>query len=102
MSEKLSPEQLTQALDEAARRVVVGARYRHYKGSQYTVTGLALAEATQTVMVVYRAEYADRWTFVRPLDNWLETVAVDGRSVKRFARVDPDGEGVFGSDTPGK
>ncbi|MBT6055739.1 MAG: DUF1653 domain-containing protein, partial [Planctomycetaceae bacterium] len=42
-------------------------RYRHYKGNEYTVLGVALHSETLEKIVVYRADYGDRGLWVRPL-----------------------------------
>jgi len=65
-------------------------RYRHYKGREYTVLGLARHSETLEELVVYRQEYGDRGLWVRPAAMFAETVVVDGRTTPRFARV-PDG-----------
>ena len=85
MSERLSELEFERLLDEAAQRVSVGGRYRHYKGGLYTVTGLAILEATEEVCVIYRAEYGEHLSFVRALSVWLEMVDVDGTMAPRFA-----------------
>lgn len=66
-------------------------RYRHYKGREYTVIGCARHSETLEELVVYRQEYGDRALWVRPAAMFLETVAVDGRDVPRFARLAGDG-----------
>ena len=35
-------------------------RYRHYKGGEYTVLGIAQHSETGETLVVYRPEYGDR------------------------------------------
>ncbi len=60
-------------------------RYRHYKGNDYTVLGVALHSETLEELVVYRQEYGDRGLWVRPAAMFAETVIVDGRAVPRFA-----------------
>lgn len=60
-------------------------RYRHYKGKEYTVIGVARHSETLEQLVVYRQEYGDRGLWVRPAAMFLETVEVDGDSVPRFA-----------------
>ena len=35
-------------------------RYRHYKGNEYTVLGVAKHSETLEPMVVYRADYGER------------------------------------------
>jgi hypothetical protein len=62
-------------------------RYRHYKGNEYTVLGVARHSETQEELVVYRQEYGDHALWVRPMQMFLETVVVDGRAVPRFQRI---------------
>ena len=83
----LSFDQLDDMIKVAARDVTVGGTYRHYKGQTYTVTGLAILEATNEPAVIYRASYDERLAFVRALSVWQETVEVDGKSVPRFQLV---------------
>src|ERR1700730_15831440 len=59
-------------------------RYRHYKGKEYTILGVALHSETQEELVVYRQEYGDHGLWVRPKQMFLETVAVDGHGETRF------------------
>lgn len=66
---------------------VTPGRYRHYKGNEYTVLGVARHSETQEFLVVYRPEYGERQLWVRPLGMFAETVVVDGRSVPRFERL---------------
>ena len=62
-------------------------RWRHYKGRDYEVIGLARHSETEEPLVVYRTLYGDFSLWVRPLAMWQETVVVEGRSVPRFAFV---------------
>jgi len=59
-------------------------RYRHYKGNDYEVIGIARHSETEEPLVVYRKLYGDRSLWVRPLDMFLEQVEVEGRQVPRF------------------
>ena len=59
-------------------------KYRHYKGNQYEVIGMARHSETLEDMVVYKALYVDGGTWVRPRSMWEELVEVDGKIVKRF------------------
>lgn len=61
-------------------------RYRHYKGKEYEVLGVARHSETEEEMVVYRCLYGDFSLWVRPLAMFCELVRVDGVSVPRFAR----------------
>jgi hypothetical protein len=60
-------------------------RYRHYKGNEYTVLGVARHSETLEELVVYRQEYGDHGLWVRPAAMFAETVVVDGKPVPRFA-----------------
>ena len=59
-------------------------RYRHFKGNEYTVLGIAKNSETLEDMVIYRAEYGEREVWVRPASMWNETVERDGKTFKRF------------------
>lgn len=64
-------------------------RYRHYKGGEYEVVGLARHSETLEPLVVYRALYGEGGLWVRPAGMWNEAVTLaDGRSVTRFARME--------------
>lgn len=75
---------LATRLADARAKVSVGARYRHYKQLTYKVVSLALREDDLEPCVVYQAEYGDRLTWIRPLSDWLEQVAVGGKKIDRF------------------
>ena len=72
---------------------ITPGRYRHYKGNDYTVVGVARHSETLEELVVYRQEYGDRGLWVRPAAMFAETVVVDGTSVPRFQLVTPGAEG---------
>ncbi|HVZ66382.1 MAG TPA: DUF1653 domain-containing protein [Lacunisphaera sp.] len=61
--------------------------YRHYKGNDYRVLGLARHSETLDPLVVYQALYGERGLWVRPAAMFTETVEVAGRRVPRFARI---------------
>lgn len=67
-------------------------RYRHYKGNEYTVIGMALHSETEEELVVYRKEYGDRSLWVRPLAMFQELVMVEEKEVPRFQLLRTDGE----------
>lgn len=58
--------------------------YRHYKGNDYEVIGVARHSETEEQLVVYRPLYGERGLWVRPLAMFCETVEVKGRQVPRF------------------
>ena len=62
--------------------------YRHFKGAEYEVIGVARHTETEEEHVVYRALYGERGLWVRPLAMWTEEVDRDGYRGPRFARVD--------------
>jgi len=68
---------------------ITPGRYRHYKGKDYTVLGIARHSETLETLVVYRQEYGDGGLWVRPAAMFAETVEVDGRTVPRFAFLGP-------------
>mgnify|MGYP003438975255 FL=1 len=59
-------------------------RYRHYKGNDYEVLGVARHSETEEEYVVYRALYGARGLWIRPTAMFVETVIVDGHSYPRF------------------
>jgi len=70
-------------------RVPTG-RYRHYKGKEYTVLGVARHSETQEELVVYRQEYGNHSLWVRPREMFLETVEKGGERVPRFRLVETE------------
>lgn len=62
-------------------------RYRHYKGNEYEVLGMAKHSETEEWMVVYKALYGEGFTWVRPASMWFEPVIKDGKEVTRFTYI---------------
>ena len=62
-------------------------KYKHYKGNEYEVIGVAKHTETLEEFVVYRALYGDRDLWVRPLEMFTEEVEFEGRLVPRFEYV---------------
>ena len=62
-------------------------KYRHFKGNEYEVLGVANHSETLEEMVVYRALYGEQGLWVRPLSMWLETVERDGQIYQRFTWI---------------
>ncbi|WMJ23836.1 DUF1653 domain-containing protein [Paludicola sp. MB14-C6] len=62
-------------------------KYRHFKGNEYRVIGLARHSETLEEMVVYQALYGEYGLWVRPLSMFLETVQRDGNTFQRFTYI---------------
>lgn len=62
-------------------------RYRHFKGGEYQVIGLAKHSETGEPMVVYRALYGEGGLWVRPEAMFLDTMERDGKNYKRFEYI---------------
>lgn len=58
--------------------------YRHFKGNEYELIGIAKHSETLEEMVVYRALYGEGGLWVRPLAMWDERVVRDGYDGPRF------------------
>lgn len=63
-------------------------KYRHFKGNEYEVIGIARHSETLEEMVVYRALYGDGGIWVRPAEMWNEAVERDGKTYQRFTYID--------------
>lgn len=59
-------------------------RYRHFKGNEYRVIGMARHSETGEDMVVYQPLYADSGNWVRPACMWFDQVERDGQVFQRF------------------
>lgn len=62
-------------------------KYRHFKGYEYEVIGIASHSETMEKMVVYKALYGEGGLWVRPAEMWNETVERDGKVFKRFEYI---------------
>lgn len=63
-------------------------KYRHFKGKEYEVIGIASHSETLEPMVVYRALYGEGGLWVRPASMWNEPVCRDGYQGPRFIPVE--------------
>lgn len=64
-------------------------RYRHFKGGEYAVYGVATHSETEDLMVLYRPLYGEAALWVRPLEMFEQIVEYDGESVPRFEFLAP-------------
>ena len=59
-------------------------RYRHFKGKEYRLLGMAKHSETLEDMVVYQALYGAKGLWVRPAAMWTETVDREDYHGPRF------------------
>ena len=64
-------------------------RYRHFKGNEYRVLGMARHSETMEPMVVYQALYGEGGLWVRPAAMWNQRVVRDGYDGPRFTFIEP-------------
>ena len=62
-------------------------KYRHFKGGEYEVIGIAKHSETHEDHVVYSPLYGEHGLWVRPLVMFEETVTYNGEIVARFQYV---------------
>ncbi|MFO0323906.1 MAG: DUF1653 domain-containing protein [Burkholderiales bacterium] len=67
---------------------MAAGRYRHYKGGEYEVIGVARHSETLEVVVVYRPLYNASGLWVRPYEMFVGTVEIDGKIMPRFEKLD--------------
>ncbi len=63
-------------------------RYRHFKGNEYEVIGVAKDSETMQEVVVYRALYGERGLWVRSAQMFGEMIERDGKRMPRFQRIE--------------
>lgn len=63
-------------------------KYRHFKGREYEVIGVASHSETLEPLVVYRALYGEGGLWVRPAVMWSETVEREDYHGPRFQYID--------------
>jgi hypothetical protein len=74
------------------KHMITKGKYRHYKGKEYEVLGLALHSETLEQMVVYKPLYQtpnipEGTLWVRPLAMFTEEVVVEGKPMPRFEPI---------------
>ena len=82
------PAYTNASLSREPETVVRPGRYRHFKGMEYQVLGMASHSETGEAMVVYRAMYGDHGLWVRPAAMWNELVTRDGETFPRFTYLE--------------
>ena len=74
-------------------KAIVGKRYMHYKGGEYTVIAIGRLEANPgSLCVVYQAEYPTEFgetsVWIRPIENFEETIVFEGNNIERFRVIE--------------
>lgn len=67
--------------------VLAGAKYRHFKGSIYEVTGFAKHSETGEKLVIYKSVDNPDEVWARPYDMFTETFWRAGEKIKRFEMI---------------
>lgn len=67
-------------------------KYRHYKGGEYEVIGIAKHSETLEDMVIYKAlyesEFGNNVLWARPKNMFEEIIEKDGKTIPRFKKID--------------
>lgn len=64
--------------------------YKHYKGALYKVIGTGQHSETEEWLVYYQALYGEYGYWVRPMDMFQQSVAIDGQNCLRFELIKKD------------
>ncbi len=70
-------------LSKKAKSVKPGI-YEHYKKKRYEVLGVVVHSETLEELVLYKALYGRKLTWVRPLNMFLENVDINNEVRPRF------------------
>ena len=82
---KSAEKPLEQELSE--EEITLG-KYRHFKGNEYEVIGFAKDSETCEKVVIYKALYGEKETWVRPYNMFKEIITRDGKKLRRFTKID--------------
>jgi hypothetical protein len=66
--------------------VLAAGRYRHYKGGEYEVVGVARHSETLEPLVIYRPLTHASGLWARPYAMFVEMIEHEGRRVQRFTQ----------------
>lgn len=70
-----------------SNQTIPNGKYRHYRGNEYEVLGVAHHSETEEQLVVYRPLYGEGKLWVRPLVMFTESIHIDGKQVQRFQYI---------------
>ena len=69
-------------------QVKPGGRYQHYKGNVYVVVGVATHTETREELAVYHQEEHGSPLWTRSLEEFVQEVEWEGKTVPRFKPLD--------------
>ncbi|MEO6761261.1 MAG: DUF1653 domain-containing protein [Candidatus Saccharimonadales bacterium] len=78
---------LEKMVDDTLQLIPRGSRWRHYKGSEYTISDIVIIETTNELAVVYTPIDHPSVSFVRALPVWQETVNWQNQAASRFTKI---------------
>ena len=81
----LTPQLLAK---ESIMQTIKLGKYKHFKGGEYEVVGVAKHSESLDVMVIYKPLYpledGEMETWVRPIEMFFDTKELNGETVPRF------------------
>ncbi len=77
------PETVEAPVEDRETEIVIGAKYRHFKGGEYEIIALARHSETLEELVVYKALYGDGEIWARPKSMFVGKAG----DVRRFTKI---------------
>lgn len=74
------------SLSTEAQKFRLG-KYQHYKGDYYIALYIGRIEDTHEECVIYKAEYGNKYIWVRPLSIFTEHVNLNDKTIERFKYI---------------
>lgn len=68
--------------------VVIGKKYRHFKGDIYKVTNIATHSETEEKLVIYQNINDESSVWARPYNMFIEVIDYSGKKIQRFAPIE--------------
>lgn len=73
----------TKIVDNSPTKIVVGGKYRHFKGNEYEVIGVAKHSENLEELVIYKALYGEGQIWARPVSSFISFAG----DVRRFTLI---------------